>query len=66
MIDPVIALEIAGGAVVIGGAYGAVKTALNGTRERVARLEEKADGQSDRLARIETKIDYIIDHHTPD
>lgn len=45
-----------------GMAFGAVKVALNGTRDRVKTLEIQNVGQADRLARIETKIDYLVDN----
>ena len=45
----------------IGGAWGAAKVALNGTRDKVYDLEKKQDDHADRLARIETKIDYIVE-----
>lgn len=55
-----------------GAAWGAVKHSLNGTRERVSKIEtaladhaEKDDQLQndtiDRLARIETKLDVIAD-----
>jgi len=52
------------------GSYGATKASLNGTKERVERIENKLDGYikeshdqrlnvSERLSRVETKIgDY--------
>jgi hypothetical protein len=68
------ALLIAGtSAFLTGGvAWGTVKQALNGTRERVKNIEqnqydhEKLDEQrfgsaADRLARIETKIDILLE-----
>lgn len=45
----------------IGGAWGGAKVALNGTRERVKKLEGIQHVHVDRLARIETKIDYIVE-----
>lgn len=61
--DPitVLAIQAVGGAGVVGGAYGAVKTALNGTKERVKELEIDSKDSRDRLARIETKIDFLIE-----
>ena len=44
-----------------GAAWGAAKQALNGTRERVQKLEEKTDHHADTLARVETKVDILID-----
>ena len=44
-----------------GAAWGAAKQALNGTRERVQKLEGKVDQHSDTLARVETKVDILID-----
>lgn len=55
-----------------GVAWGTVKTALNGTRERVKLIEEnqrvhekldeeRFDDAADRLARIETKIDILLE-----
>lgn len=51
----------------IGGAWGGAKVALNGTRDRVMKLEqheEKQDAKlervSERLVRIETKQDTVI------
>lgn len=57
------ALMIAGtSALVTGGvAWGTVKTALNGTRERVKNIEIEHWDQRDRLARIETKIDILLE-----
>jgi hypothetical protein len=45
----------------IGGAWGGAKVALNGTRERVAKLEDNQEGLLDRTARIETKIDILVE-----
>jgi len=48
----------------IGGAWGGAKVALNGTRERVKKLEGVVEDHKietiDRLARVETKIDVLI------
>ena len=57
------ALMIAGsGALATGGvAWGSVRQALNGTRERVKRIESEHDDHKDRLARIETKIDILLE-----
>ena len=64
MIDLTIAVMIAAGTglVSVGGAYGAVKTAMNGTKERVKVLEVENKDTADRLARIETKIDILVEH----
>lgn len=50
-----------------GAAYGGTKQALNGTRERVMKLEASDSNQNDKLsslgegmARVETKIDMLI------
>lgn len=53
-------------ALVTGGvAYGSAKQALNGTRDRVKKLEQSHEELKtdtiDRLARIETKVDSLID-----
>jgi len=45
----------------IGGAWGGAKVALNGTRERVKKLERINEDHIDRMARIETKIDLIVE-----
>lgn len=47
-----------------GAAFGGVKVALNGTRERVRKLEDINVDHQDRLARMETKIDYLVDTKT--
>ena len=44
-----------------GVAFGGVKVALNGTRERIKLVEVGYVDHSDRLARIETKVDLILD-----
>lgn len=44
-----------------GVAFGGVKVALNGTRERIKLVELGYADHSDRLARIETKVDLILD-----
>ena len=64
MIDLTTAAFIAGatGLISIGGAWGATKTAMNGTKERVKVLEVENKDTADRLARIETKIDILVDH----
>lgn len=53
----------------VGGAWGGAKVALNGTRERVRRLEGRDDSQDEKLedlgkglTRIETKQDMMIDY----
>lgn len=56
----------------IGGAWQGAKVALNGTRQRVKKLETDLESHKivssnnhieavDRLARIETKIDAIVE-----
>lgn len=62
MIEIPMLWAIATGLVAGGMAFGGVKVALNGTRERVKCLEDQTAGQADRLARIETKIDLLIEH----
>ena len=47
--------------VAMGAAYGGVKVALNGTKDRVLKLELAKDDHTDRLARIETKIDVLLE-----
>lgn len=64
-------IQIGGPLLAIGGAWGGAKMALNGTRERVYRMErqfrehEFADEMLqretiDRLARIEVKLELIL------
>lgn len=71
MIDAAL-LSISTALITGGVAYGTVKQALNGTRERVKNIEEnqriheKLDDErfrdaADRLARIETKIDILLE-----
>lgn len=55
-------------ALALGGSWGGAKVALNGTRERVKKLETRTDSQDEKLsaqgeaiARVETKIDILID-----
>lgn len=55
------------GALSLGGAWGGAKAALNGTRERVKKLEaghdnnaRRINGISESLVRIETKQDILI------
>ncbi len=62
----ILAMEAVGGALIIGGAYGATKQALNGTKDRVKKLEEKSEDSQDRLARIETKLDFLVDQYSQD
>jgi hypothetical protein len=74
MIDiPAAAMLSVSTALITGGvAYGSVKQALNGTRERVKKIEENQRNHevqdeerfrdaADRLARIETKIDILLE-----
>lgn len=56
-------------ALALGGAWGGAKAALNGTRERVKKLETRVDLNAARLvalgealARIETKQDILLSH----
>lgn len=56
------------GALSLGGAWGGAKAALNGTRERVQKVEARTDAhdeklskQGEQLARVETKIDILLD-----
>lgn len=55
-------LSVAGPTALVtaGVVWGGFKVTLNGTKERVAKLEAKADDHTDRLARIETKLDTLI------
>ena len=46
----------------IGGAWGGARHAINGTVERVKKLEAFEDTARDRLARIETKIDILVEN----
>ena len=53
----------------IGGAWGGAKVALNGTKDRVKKLEKRADDNDERvveigksLVRIETKQDILLTH----
>lgn len=68
MIDPGLLLQVATVAVTGGAAYGGVKAALNGTKEKLTKVADDLDvhvkhdaliqiEMVDRLARIETKID---------
>lgn len=63
MMDIPTALIISGTtALVTGGvAWGSVKQALNGTRDRVKKIEADHGDHADRLARIETKIDILLE-----
>ena len=54
-------IKIATPLLAIGGAWGGAKVALNGTRQRVQKLEATTDLHVDRLARIETKVDIIVE-----
>ena len=56
------ALWAIGATVFTGGvAFGGVKVALNGTKQRVEKIEANQDRNNDRLARIETKVDLLVD-----
>lgn len=50
-----------------GAAYGGIKVALNGTKDRVMKLEEELGTHKsetiDRLARIETKLDVFMEKY---
>lgn len=61
-----------GPALALGGAWGGAKVALNGTRDRVARIDAELrdhiseENQHDlilheRIAQMETKIDVLLD-----
>lgn len=60
--DALSLLSVAGPTALVtaGAVWGGFKGTLNGTKERVAKLEQKADDHTDRLARIETKLDTLI------
>jgi hypothetical protein len=71
MVNPEFLLPVAAAAASAGGAWGAIKVMLNGTRDRVKKLEnifelhtrneQDRDGfVIDRLARLETKLDLLI------
>ena len=51
--------------IAIGGAYGAAKVTINGTKERVSSVESEVRAiqhtVDDRLARVETKIDILLE-----
>ncbi|MHC4230542.1 MAG: hypothetical protein ACYSW0_24160 [Planctomycetota bacterium] len=47
--------------VAIGGAWGGVKVALNGTVKRVEKIEDTQKITLDRCARMETKIDILVE-----
>jgi hypothetical protein len=59
--------KIAGPILAVGGAWGGAKAALNGTRDRVKKLEKRTDDQDGKLikvgeslVRIETKQDILL------
>lgn len=59
--------KMLGPVLAVGGAWGGAKVALNGTRERVKKLETRTDAQDEKLAnvgeslaRIETKQDILL------
>lgn len=47
--------------VAAGVAWGVVKATMNGTKQRLSRLENFEHRVDDRLARIETKIDFLME-----
>ncbi len=62
-------LRIATPLLAVGGAFGGAKVALNGTRMRVMKLEERSDNHdvefkdiTKTLTRVETKQDLLIDY----
>ena len=70
----ILMLQGAGGVATIGMAYGAVKTALNGTKERVREIDGKLEKQIrlsnvrheeliQRSTSVETKLDMLINEH---
>lgn len=59
--DPYFYYIVGSGLLATGGAWGAVKVTLNGTKDRVKKLEESQTDNIDRLARIETKIDRLME-----
>lgn len=68
--DPYLMYVLGSGLLATGGAWGAVKVTLNGTKERVRATEEKVRqldearlDTHDRLARIETKIDRLMERN---
>lgn len=68
MIEPGIVLAVGSILVSGGAAYGGVKVALNGTRQRVQNLERAAElaaeartEMGERMARVETKIDVLAE-----
>ena len=51
-----------GTAIFTGGiAWGSVKHAINGTKERLGKVEDTSSDNTQRLTRVETKIDILID-----
>ena len=44
-----------------GVAFGGVKFALNGQKERLEKVEHTSADNTQRLTRVETKIDILID-----
>ncbi len=44
-----------------GAAFGSVKYALNGQKERLEKVEQASSDNTQRLTRVETKIDILID-----
>jgi hypothetical protein len=59
--------KVIGPVLAVGGAWGGAKVALNGTRERVKKVEQRTDeqdkklaDQGETLARVETKVDILI------
>lgn len=51
-----------GTAIFTGGvAWGSVKHSMNGTKERLEKVEGTSADNTQRLTRVETKIDILID-----
>ena len=51
-----------GTAVFTGGvAFGSIKYALNGQKERLEKVEHTSADNTQRLARVETKIDILVE-----
>ena len=69
--DLVTIVQIASPLITLGAVYGGIKVGLNGTRERVKRVEQRTDEQDKQLsqintavARVETKQDIMLQHLT--
>jgi hypothetical protein len=62
-------IRIATPLLAVGGAFGGAKVALNGTRARVMKLEDRSDNHdvefkeiNRTLTRVETKQDMLMDY----